>query len=156
MGFSARFIWAFGAIARDFFWKSGTVFIPYTIGVYVLQHVKGVVKMVIFCVNDWSFLPALDTFGKKRRPHRRGLTARSDQSLSPSANCSRSRFVVAKFNFRTINKSLEYPHAAPKRLREQLASVTSESDELRERKLESAWSAFFSSKVRGKRKTSSK
>ena len=70
-------------------------------------------------------------------------TARGDQSLSPSANCSRSRFVVAKFNFRIINKSLEYLHAAPKRLRQQLASVTSESDELRERKLASAWSAFF-------------
>ena len=49
---------------------------------------------------------------KKRRPHRRGLTARSDQSLSPSANCCLSRFVVAKFNFRTINKRLEYLHAA--------------------------------------------
>jgi len=29
-------------------------------------------------------------------------TARSDQSLSPSANCSRSRFVVACFRFGTI------------------------------------------------------
>ena len=129
---------------------------PSIIGVYVLQHVKGVVKMVILCVNEGFFYPALDTFGKKRRPHRRGLTARSDQSLSPSANCSRSRFVVAKLNFRTIYESLEYLHAAPKRLRQQLASVTSESDELRERKLASAWSAFFSSKVRSKRRTFSK
>ena len=39
---------------------------------------------------------------KKHRPHRRGLTARSDQSLSPSANCSRSCFVVACFRFGTI------------------------------------------------------
>ena len=29
-------------------------------------------------------------------------TARSDQSLSPSANCSRSRFVVVCFRFGTI------------------------------------------------------
>ena len=55
--------------------------------------------MVILCVNDENFLPALDTFGKKLRPRRRGLTARSDQSLSPSANCSRSRFVVAYLRF---------------------------------------------------------
>ena len=71
------------------------------------------------------------------------LAARSDQSLSPSANCSRSRFVVAKLNFRTIYESLEYLHAAPKRLREQLASGTSESDELRSRQAASVWSAFF-------------
>ena len=108
--------------------------------------------MAILCVNEGFFFIRLWTpLEKKRRPRRRELTARSDQSLSPSANCSRSRFVVAKLNFRTIYESLEFLHAAPKRLRQQLASVTSESDELRERKLASAWSAFFfSSKVRNK------
>ena len=55
--------------------------------------------MAILCVNEGFFYLALDTFGKKRRPRRRGLTARSDQSLSPSANCSRSRFVVAYLRF---------------------------------------------------------
>ena len=55
--------------------------------------------MVILCVNDGNFLPALDTFGKNTDHTDAGFTARSDQSLSPSANCSRSRFVVAKPNF---------------------------------------------------------
>ena len=131
--------------------------------------------MVILWVNDWCFLPALDTFGKKRRPRRRGLspalrachgssplspTARSDQSLSPSANCSRSRFVVACFRFGTIllviliavlqlqsgcgsssrvkGESLLEPWA---RLEE--TCDPSESDELRSRQAASVWSAFF-------------
>ena len=38
---------------------------PILEGIYVLHHVKGVVGMVILCVNDENFLPALDTFGKK-------------------------------------------------------------------------------------------
>ena len=33
----------------------GWDFIPYTIGVYVLQHVKGVVKIVILCANERDF-----------------------------------------------------------------------------------------------------
>jgi len=37
----------FGWGERVFFIFSIYVFIPYAIGVYVLQHVKGVVKMVI-------------------------------------------------------------------------------------------------------------
>ena len=51
--------------------------------------------------------------------------------------------MVAKFNFRTICESLEFLHAAPKRLRQQLASGTSESDELRSRQAASVWSAVF-------------
>ena len=39
---------------------------PYTEGIYVFYGVKGVIKMVIFGVNDWSFLTALDTFGKTK------------------------------------------------------------------------------------------
>ena len=62
-------------LSRVIFWNSGNVITPYTEGIYVFYGVKGVVKMVIFGVNDWSFLPALDTFGKNRRPRRRGLTA---------------------------------------------------------------------------------
>ena len=102
--------------SRVICWMFGWGFTPILGGIYVLQHVKGVVKMTISYVNDGIFLPALDTFGKKHRPHRRWLrrqpfglapglshsvplAARSDQSLSPSANCSRSRFVVAYLKF---------------------------------------------------------
>ena len=54
-------------------------------------------------MSKWlKFSSGFGHLWKKRRPRRRGLTARSDQSLSPSANCSRSRFVVACFRFRTI------------------------------------------------------
>ena len=42
----------------------GWGFTPILGGIYVLQHVKGVVKMTISYVNDGIFLPALDTFGK--------------------------------------------------------------------------------------------
>ena len=38
--------------SRAFFRLSGNLFIPYTIGVYVLQHIKGVVKLAILWVNE--------------------------------------------------------------------------------------------------------
>ena len=39
-------------LSRVIFRMSGNVFIPYTEGIYVFYGVKGVVKMVIFGVND--------------------------------------------------------------------------------------------------------
>jgi len=81
---------------------------------------------------------------KKHRPHRRGLTARNDQSLSPSANCSRSRFLGAYFSILSdIIDYLDCSSAAPKRLRQQLASGTSESDELSSRQAASVWYVVF-------------
>ena len=117
---------------------------PILEGIYVLQHVKGVVKMVILCVNDGNFLPALDTFGKKRRPRRRGLyspqrpVAFAFGELLPQPLCGRLFEILAD-----LIGYLNCPIAAPKRLREQLASGTSESDELRSRQAASVWSAVF-------------
>ena len=58
--------------------------------------------------------------------------------LLPQPLCGRLFAILAE-----IIVYLNCRFAAPKRLREQLASGTSESDELRSRQAASVWSAFF-------------
>ena len=101
----------------------------------------------------------MDTFGKKRRPHRRGLSPalRACSRLEPTLAYSPQRPVAFAFGellpqplcgrlFQIWDDIIGYfngSSAAPKRLRQQLASGTSESDELRSRQAASVWSAFF-------------
>ena len=59
------------------YWVLCVILNPILEGIYVLHHVKGVVGMVILCVNDENFLPALDTFGKN--------TDHTDAGLQPAA-----------------------------------------------------------------------
>ena len=81
---------------------------------------------------------------KKRRPRRRGLyspqrpVAFAFGELLPQPLCGRLFEILAD-----LIGYLNCPIAAPKRLREQLASGTSESDELRSRQAASVWSAVF-------------
>ena len=114
-GIFCRGLYGVLGLSRVIFRMSGNVFTPYTEGIYVFYGVKGVVKMVIFGVNDWSFLTALDTFGKKRRIASLSglLMARASSRPTQTRAYSPQRPVAFAFG-----ELLPQP----------LASVTSESD----------------------------